>query len=69
MSVAVTVSPSLAAGTPERLFRTPIDPGNANVFYQFDAHPDGRRFVMVVPEADAPQPFNVILNWQTLMKK
>jgi eukaryotic-like serine/threonine-protein kinase len=69
MSVAVTVSPSLAAGTPERLFRTPIDPGNANVFYQFDTHPDGRRFVMVVPEADAPQPFNVILNWQTLMKK
>jgi eukaryotic-like serine/threonine-protein kinase len=68
MAVAVTVAPTLTAAAPQRLFRTAIDPGGASIFYQFDVHPDGR-FAVVVPETDAPQPFNIILNWQTLLRK
>jgi Tol biopolymer transport system component len=68
MAATVIKKPTLTVGTPKILFRTPIDPGSASVFYQFDVHPDGR-FAMIVPETDAPQPFNVILNWQRLLKK
>jgi eukaryotic-like serine/threonine-protein kinase len=69
MAVPITLKPSLLAGTPEKLFRTSIDPGGASTYTQFDVHPDNQRFIMVVPVTDAPQPVNVILNWQSLLKK
>lgn len=69
MAVAITAKPSLVVGSPEKLFRTPIDPGGAISYFQFDVHPDHQRFLMVVPLTDAPQPVNVILNWQSLLKE
>ena len=38
-------------------------------YSQFDVAADGQRFLMIVPSTDAPQPVNVILNWQSLLKK
>jgi hypothetical protein len=69
MSVPVTLTPTLSVGTPQKLFRTPIDPAGAMTHSQFDVAPDGHRFLMVVPSTDAPQPVNVILNWQSLLEK
>jgi serine/threonine protein kinase/Tol biopolymer transport system component len=69
MAVAIMLTPSLVVGPPEKLFRTPIDPGGAITYFQFDVHPDNQRFIMTVPVTDAPQPVNVILNWQSLLKK
>ncbi|MEQ1910336.1 MAG: hypothetical protein ABMA15_16055 [Vicinamibacterales bacterium] len=69
MAVSVSMTPTLSVGTPQKLFRTPIDPAGAMTYSQFDVSPDGQRFLMVVPSTDAPQPVNVILNWQSLLKK
>ena len=69
MAVPIALKPSLVAGTPAKLFRTPIDPGGASTYTQFDVAPDNQRFIMVVPVTDAPQPVNVILNWQSLLKQ
>ncbi len=69
MAVPVALTPALSVGTPQKLFRTPIDPAGVMTYAQFDAAPDGQRFLMVVPSTDAPQPVNVILNWQSLLKK
>ena len=38
-------------------------------FTGWGASVDGQRFLMVAPSTDAPQPVNVILNWQSLLKK
>ena len=69
MAVPVTLTPTLSVGVPRKLFRTPIDPTGAMIYAVFDVAPDGQRFLMVVPSTDAPQPVNVILNWQSLLKK
>ena len=69
MAAPVTLMPTLSVGTPQKLFRTPIDAAGAMTYAQFDVAPDGQRFLMVVPSTDAPQPVNVILNWQSLLKK
>ena len=69
MAALIAVAPTLSVGAPQRLFRTGIDPGGFMTYAQFDVAPDGQRFLMVVPSTDAPQPLNVILNWQSLLKK
>ena len=69
MAVSVSLKPTAVVGPPQKLFRTAIDPGGAIGFFQFDAHPDNERFIMAVPVNDAPQPVNVVLNWQSLLKR
>lgn len=69
MAASITLTPTLNVGTPQKLFRTSIDPGGFVTYGQFDVAPDGQRFLMVVPSTDAPQPVNVILNWQSLLKQ
>jgi eukaryotic-like serine/threonine-protein kinase len=57
MSVS-TQGRTLSLGTPETLFRTPLDyPG-------FDVSPDGQNFVVLIPNPDAPaREIRVVLNW------
>ncbi|MEQ1727549.1 MAG: hypothetical protein ABL982_04135, partial [Vicinamibacterales bacterium] len=69
IAVPITLTPTLNVGTPQKLFRTSIDPGGFMTYMQFDVAPDGQRFLMIVPSTDAPQPVNVILNWQSLLTK
>jgi hypothetical protein len=69
MAASVSLKPTAVVGPPQKLFRTAIDPGGAIGFFQFDAHPDNERFIMAVPVSDAPQPVNVVLNWQLLLKR
>ena len=61
MAATVNTHPTLTVGAPSTLFRTPIDPGTMMATYQYAVHPDGKRFVIVAPMSDVPQPVNVIL--------
>jgi len=70
MSVAVdTNAAAFQAGIPKELFETQLIP----LWYWrnvYAASPDGQRFLMVVPAAEAkPQPITVVLNWPALVKK
>ena len=69
MTSTVNPYPTLTVGTPSTLFRTPIDPGTMMATYQYSAYPDGKRFVIVAPMSDVPQPVNVIFNWQSLLMR
>jgi eukaryotic-like serine/threonine-protein kinase len=52
------------AGIPRQLFQAPID-------YGWDVTPDGKRFLLAVPQGQRPNevPINVVLNWQADLKK
>jgi eukaryotic-like serine/threonine-protein kinase len=70
MSVAVdTNSAAFQAGIPKELFETQLIP----LWYWRNVYavsPDGQRFLMIVPAAQAkPQPITVVLNWPALLKK
>ena len=72
--VAIKVLHADVATDAERLRRFELEaravaPGGVLSWGQFDVAPDGQRFLMVVPSTDAPQPVNVILNWQSLLTK
>jgi len=61
MSVAVTAGVTFRRGIPQFLFRTP-----AAWFSEANATSDGRQFLVAIPvEQTAPEPFTVVLNWQT----
>ncbi|HUX45910.1 MAG TPA: protein kinase [Terracidiphilus sp.] len=70
MSVAVdTNAATFQAGIPKELFETQLIPPWywRNVYA---VSPDGQRFLMIVPAAQAkPQPITVVLNWPALLKK
>jgi len=65
MTVPVNTSAVFQAGIPKPLFKVP--PG---VLF-WDVTSDGKRFVMAAPAsvATASQPFTVVLNWQSALKK
>ena len=69
MAATIVNIPAFTAGVPHKLFRTPLDPTTTMVATVYDVHPDGQRFIMLAPVSDAPQPVNVILNWQSLLRK
>ena len=69
MAATIVTTPAFTAGVPQKLFRTPLDPTATMYATVYDAHPDGKRFIMLAPVSDVPQPVNVILNWQTLMRR
>jgi Tol biopolymer transport system component len=64
MSVAMTTSPVFRAGIPQFLFQMPANAPS------WDASADGKRFLVAVPVNESSiAPFNVVLNWRSLMKK
>jgi Tol biopolymer transport system component len=69
MAAEIATAPMFAAGVSQKLFRTTLDPTTTMYATVYDAHPDGKRFIMLAPVSDVPQPVNVILNWQTLMRR
>ncbi|MGD0906233.1 MAG: protein kinase [Candidatus Acidiferrales bacterium] len=67
MTVSVDTSHSFQAGTPQMLFRMPVDRGGTNVVAPTA---DLKKFLMGVPvEQKAAQSFTVILNWASALKK
>lgn len=67
MAVSVSLSPELSVGRAKRLFRHPNLAGTG-VQWQYDVHPDGRRFLVVEPNiADEPDrkppSIHVVENW------
>jgi eukaryotic-like serine/threonine-protein kinase len=64
MVVDISAKPVLKAGAPRPLFQLP--PGVIG----FEVTADGQRFLIGAPVAlNAPAPFTVVLNWQTMLKK
>jgi len=65
MAVEVNTTGIFQAGIPKPLFKVP----NGVLFW--DVAADGKRFLMAAPSggSTAPQPFTVILNWQSALKK
>ena len=57
------------AGLPSSVFRTRINV--QPLIHQYAVTPDGSRFLMIVPPADATtvSPFTVVVNWPGLVKK
>jgi dipeptidyl aminopeptidase/acylaminoacyl peptidase len=55
---------ALKIGVPHRLFQAPIDNG-------WDATPDGKRFLLAVPQGqqNSQEPITIELNWPALLKK
>ena len=64
MSVDISTTPSFSAATPKPLFKGP----RGVIFW--DLAQDGQRFLMPVPQdANAPAPYQVVLNWTSTLKK
>ncbi len=67
MEVDVTTSPTFQAGTPKLLFQGPPLVGGAG-----DYTANGKRFLFLAPvknnESQAQMPFNVVLNWQAMLR-
>ncbi len=62
MAVTMSTSPTADVGTPRALFET------AGLGY--DVAPDGQRFLVLMPAADAnPPPLTVVLNWPALARQ
>ncbi len=73
MVVEVTAGVSFQYRTPRTLIKAPPE---LSVDYfdipisVFDVSPDGNRFLLAAPRMESsPAPFNVILNWTSLLKK
>src|SRR5207302_407732 len=70
MSVPVKAGATFEAGIPQPLFQTSIVPGIQAYQFFYTPSPDGQKFLMTVPAADAaPSPITVVLNWQAGLKK
>jgi Tol biopolymer transport system component len=64
MAAPITLTPTITAGTPHKLFEGPYAiTGQAR---GFDVSPDGKRFLMVLPEEHLPRPateITIVQNW------
>jgi eukaryotic-like serine/threonine-protein kinase len=64
MAVPVKTGAQFTAGKPEKLFQLPGQGGAADYRTQYSVAPDGRRFLIAVPEkAPAEQRLVVVVNW------
>jgi hypothetical protein len=71
MAVDIATQPSFAAGKPRMLFEGHYLPTPAT-FPNYDASPDGQRFLMLKPNEQAqsaPTQINVVLNWFEELKR
>ena len=70
MSVPVKLNPTFSMGTPVKLFETPVQAGYTNESDIWQVAPDGRRFLMLLPDGGQPgPPLNVIVNWTSLLQQ
>jgi Tol biopolymer transport system component/tRNA A-37 threonylcarbamoyl transferase component Bud32 len=63
MAVEITTSPVFRAGKPQPL--GVVIPQGA----VWDSTADGKRFLVLAPMTSKPEPYTVVLNWQTGLKK
>ena len=64
MAVAVKTEPTPQAGAPELLFESRAPAGAT-----WDVHPDGERFLMIVPEGRDRSELRVVLDWFEELKR
>lgn len=71
MAVEISASSVFRAGAPKPLFQVPAAFMRSNTpGAGADASPDGKRFLFSLPvQQSASVPFNVVLNWTSLLKK
>jgi len=74
MAVEVAADTVFKSGTPKPLFQAPLIASDRFSIYGFggwDVAPDGERFLLMTPAAEnpTPTPFNVVLNWTSLLKQ
>jgi hypothetical protein len=63
MAVEIATNPEFRPGKPRPL-------GFAAAYSTaWDCTADGRRFLVAVPKSKGPEPYTVILNWQTGLTK
>jgi serine/threonine protein kinase/Tol biopolymer transport system component len=64
MAVSIDSGPAFASGTPQRLFRGNYFLGGANsIGRTYDVSPDGRRFLMIKPDAGSSPAIAVVQHW------
>jgi hypothetical protein len=69
MAVEVESTPTFRAGLPKALFRAPTQE-NLIIGSTWDLAPDGSRFLFAAPPPEQDnEPFNLVLNWTSLLKK
>jgi hypothetical protein len=73
MAVKIADGQTFQAGTPKALFRAPR---NRSIYAYvpamstWDVASDGTRFLLPAPIPESsPTPFNIVLNWTSLLKK
>ena len=70
MAVEIATEPGFAAGKPRVLFEGPY--ATQSTYPDYDVSPDGQRFLMLKPAAQAeegPTQINVVLNWFEDLKR
>ena len=68
MAVEIEASKTFTFGDPKRLFKLEFLPTMGTE--QYAPHPGGQKFLIVKPSSDsAKQPFTVVLNWTSKLKK
>lgn len=64
MAVDVSTHPTFQSGTPHPLFDTDmVDTGIRTGPFSWDVAPDGKRFLIISPNAGGTSSLNVLLNW------
>ncbi|MGB6944517.1 MAG: hypothetical protein WBE37_19115, partial [Bryobacteraceae bacterium] len=70
MAVDLTAGAVFQPGTPRVLFKPTGLRARPAIGAAWDVSPDGKKFLIPLPAAaNAATPFNVILNWTSLLKK
>jgi Tol biopolymer transport system component len=69
MAVDTTTSPAFKVGVPRPLFETTVSIGNTMGVHNWDVTRDGKRFLITVASENNSAPINVVLNWQTALRK
>jgi serine/threonine protein kinase len=68
MAAEIALTPAFHAGIAKALFQMPPEGGPSAGLSTWDVAPDGKRFLMPVPQSTTT-PFTVVLNWQAGLKK
>ena len=67
-AVEIATSPGFRSGKPQPFELVP-SLSYPSLSYRWDIAKDGKRFLAFVTPKSAPEPFTVVLNWQTLVRK
>ena len=70
MATPIRTQPSLEVGTPASLFRMPMADIILGLVSPYDVAPDGKRFLVIVPQATAiPLTLTFVQNWTALLDR